>query len=393
MTLGNGQIIVGDCREVLRGMEARSVHCIVGSPPYYQLRDYGTAQWEGGDADCDHRQASIRTRRNLAEAANACDGGSRKAEDRADHEALHLPYRGTCGKCGAVRTDKGLGNEAQHDCLAWARGEDPCAVCYICALRTVARELWRVLRDDGTFWLNLGDSMASTGGNHAGRSDNQPGVGAKTCHEAGGGDTGNRKPAPGLKPTDLCGIPQRVALALQSDGWYWRSDVIWAKPNPQPESVTSRPAKSHEHILMLTKRAGWGAYFDMEAVKERGASGTSDLNKMVEQREREGGKAKELEDPLVAASSATNIGHKRGVGDPGRRHLRDVWTIPTRGFGGSHFAVFPVDIPDRCIRASTSEVGCCPVMLRKLKLRDGLTEEQAARVQAWMDKRGREEHV
>jgi DNA modification methylase len=210
----------------------------------------------------------------------------------------------------------------------------------------VAQELWRVLRDDGTFWLNLGDAMASTGGNHCGRDDNQPGVEGKTCHEAGGGDNGHRRPAPGLKPTDLCGIPWRVALALQADGWFLRSDVIWAKPNPQPESVTSRPAKSHEYIFMLTKRGGSGAYFDMEAVKE--PSTRYDTRKPYS----------------PGQVDKRGDGHDRGAGkvqdrDGSRRNLRDVWTITTRGFPGSHFATYPVDIPDRCIRASTSEVGVC----------------------------------
>src|SRR5690606_29190569 len=108
---------------------------------------------------------------------------------------------------------------------------------YVERLVAVFREVRRVLRDDGTLWLNLGDSYASQGGAHGGRNDNQRGVGARRVHAAGGGAQAARAPPDGLKPKELVGIPWRVAFALQADGWYLRSGIVWAKPNPTPESV------------------------------------------------------------------------------------------------------------------------------------------------------------
>ena len=109
-------ILHGDALTMLRTLPDASVHCCVTSPPYWGLRDYGTAEWEGGDVECDHRQVTLRIRRNLAEAANASDGGNRKAENRHDKDALGLPYRDICGKCGARRVDEQLGLEATPDC-------------------------------------------------------------------------------------------------------------------------------------------------------------------------------------------------------------------------------------------------------------------------------------
>lgn len=154
------------------------------------------------------------------------------------------------------------------------------------------------------------------------------------------------------KPKDLVMIPQFVALALQSDGWYLRSDIIWHKPNPMPESVTDRPTKAHEYVFLLTKSAKY--YYDAEAVKEMGTSGPSDIKKMEEGKERIGGKHKHLDDPYSKASKATNIGQKRSVGGQ-RRNRRTVWTIPTCPYPGAHFAVFPPKLIEPCILAG------CPV--------------------------------
>ena len=140
----------------------------------------------------------------------------------------------------------------------------------------------------------------------------------------------------GLKPKDLIGIPWRVAFALQADGWWLRSDICWAKPNPMPESVTDRCTKSHEYIFMLTKSARY--FYDAEAVKE----------------------------PASPSSRATpSRPQKLGGGSRGchggTRNRRDVWTISTKPYRAAHFAVFPPEIPEICIKAGTSERGCCPV--------------------------------
>jgi DNA modification methylase len=208
----------------------------------------------------------------------------------------------------------------------------------------------RVLRDDGTLWLNLGDSFAGGGRGfgYGGKQDTNLG-----CENMPKAIVPN-----GLKPKDLCGIPWRVAFALQADGWYLRSDIIWHKPNPMPESVTDRPTKSHEYLFLLTKSARY--FYDAEAVKEACESGPSDIRKMIEKKDRIGGLHKELVDPLSKASSTTNIGQKRGVGDLSGRNLRSVWTIATQPSSEPHFAMFPEALVVPCIKAGTSEHGVCP---------------------------------
>jgi len=155
----------------------QSVHCVITSPPYFGLRDYGTATWQGGDPACDHKVPPSRK------------GNYPESNRKQQTNSGSLTYREwtICGKCDAVRMDAQIGLEASPDCLGWARGEN-CGKCYICHLRPCAAEVWRVLRDDGTFWLNLGSSYAS----------------ANTVM---------------FKPKDLIPIPWLAALALQADGW------------------------------------------------------------------------------------------------------------------------------------------------------------------------------
>jgi DNA modification methylase len=231
---------------------------------------------------------------------------------------------------------------------------------YIENIRAVAREVWRVLRNDGTFWLNLGDSMAS---------------GKGTCHNPGGGtssfnvhlkeqnvhplDRGNKSTLArvGLKPKDLVGIPWRVAFALQADGWYLRSDIIWAKPNPMPESVTDRPTKDHEYIFLLTKSARY--YFDSDAVKElsNGWNGSEfdDGKNLINHPNV--GKNRHWRDSATKRREV-NPGSKTDAGFTNGRHystrnVRSVWNIATQPYSGAHFATFPREIPERCIKAGS----------------------------------------
>ena len=192
---------------------------------------------------------------------------------------------------------------------------------YIAVMVEVFREVRRVMRPDASLWLNLGDTYAAS------RSYQVPDNKHPACGEH---DKGSHKVPPGLKPKDLCGVPWRVALALQADGWWLRSDIIWAKGNPMPSSVTDRPSTSHEYIFLLTKSARY--YWDAEAVREKCQSGPSDIKKMEESKERIGGFYKDAVDPLMAASSKTNIGHKRAVGSPSGRNCRSVWHINTQPF-------------------------------------------------------------
>jgi DNA modification methylase len=221
----------GDVVEVLREMPDRSVHTVVTSPPYWGLRDYGTATWDGGDPECDHLARSGGRGQNLDRLGERLGtGGGHKVS--AD-DAPVTPFRDSCGKCGARRVDGQLGLE-------------PTPEAYVERMVAVFREVRRVLRDDGTLWLNIGDSYAVNGGARSYGS---------TDGTVGRGDAPNRpRRAPQtLKPKDLVGIPWRLAFALQADGWVLRSDITWNKANPMPESVTDRPTKAHEMVFLFAK--------------------------------------------------------------------------------------------------------------------------------------------
>jgi DNA modification methylase len=221
---------------------------------------------------------------------------------------------------------------------------------YVERVVAIFREVRRVLRADGTLWLNLGDSYASTGG-HADTACND---------RRGAYNLGNRpehdyrefrqRPAGALKPKDLVGIPWRIAFALQADGWYLRSDVIWAKPNPMPESVADRPTKSHEYLFLLSKSERY--YFDAEAVRE--AHATPEAKRAT----KTGRKAMAGQESIRARGNMEAADAER-YWSPGGRNIRSVWTIPTAPFPEAHFAVFPPALVEPCIKAGTSERGCC----------------------------------
>jgi len=241
-------------------------------------------------------------------------------------------------------------------------GLEPTLAAYVANLVAVFREVRRVLRDDGTLWLNLGDSYAGGGG----YSPNSPSNVARReqgNHEDGAfgfrvsgqvrqptGKANGGKPTDGLKPKDLMMVPARVALALQDDGWYLRSDIIWHKTAPMPESVTDRPTSAHEHIFLLTKRKTY--YYDAAAIAEP----VTDAS------------IARLSQPGLPTQHGSECAHAGGkingtmkaVGGMATRNIRNVWTLGPESFPGSHFAVMPTEIPRRCILAGTSERGQCP---------------------------------
>jgi DNA modification methylase len=320
----------GDCRTVLAELPGESVHCVVTSPPYWGLRDYGTATWVGGDEDCDHL-GPPRNQSDTSTLGIYADGTSRykdgwKPELQAKQVAMGSPYKGTCGKCGATRIDSQLGLE-------------PTPEQYVENMVAVFREVRRVLRSDGTVWLNLGDSYAS---GDRGRYDGDD----KLAARAGS----HRAPQPlGLKPKDLVGIPWRVAFALQADGWYLRSDIIWSKPNPMPESVTDRPTKSHEYLFLLSKSPRY--YFDNEAVRlpiSPHNDGTVSVKEMDGYRS--------LREGLDNSRTQTTRTYETIKG----ANIRSVWTVATQPYPGAHFAVFPEKLVEPCILAGTSQRGVCP---------------------------------
>ena len=205
---------------------------------------------------------------------------------------------------------------------------------YVAAMVDVFRAVRRVLRDDGTLWLNLGDSYANdakwggtTGGKHAGGLHGQP--------------LGRNSRDTGLKPKDLIGIPWRVAFALQADGWWLRSDIIWAKPNPMPESVTDRPTKAHEYVFLLAKAERY--YYDAEAVREAGKEHAGRADTFA----RDGAVASHVLPGQHAAE------HRSGRTDrvPAGRNKRSVWTVATEPYPDAHFATYPTALVKPCILA------------------------------------------
>lgn len=253
-------IRIGDCRDILKTMPDASVHCVVTSPPYFGLRDYGV--------------------------------------------------------------DGQIGLEASPD-------------AFVAEMVAVFREVRRVLRDDGTLWLNLGDSYAndgkwggSSGGKHVPALHGNSGI-------------GRGKVTTGLKPKDLVGIPWRVAFALQADGWYLRQDIIWHKPNPMPESVTDRCTKAHEYVFLMSKSARY--FYDAAAIAEEGVipAGTKAAK----------GSAERFNTPGVNSRPP-----EYKIYD-GMRNARSVWTIATQPFKGAHFATFPPELAERCIKAGCPSGG------------------------------------
>ncbi len=282
------RILHGDCRVVLRNLPDGSVQCVVTSPPYLGLRDYG-------------EDGQIGRESTLAE--------------------------------------------------------------YVATLVDVFREIRRVLRDDGVVWLNLGDSYTTQGG--AG-TQGVGGVRADRTHTAAGSSA---KGVPGgMKPKDLMMIPARVAIALVDDGWWLRSDVVWAKQNPMPESVRDRPTSAHEHVFLLTKSERY--YYDNEAVREPYAEATigrltqATFDQQTSGHKDPGTGNRSARRALVNMKSrlpqAPQLEDSPGSYSGSGRNLRNVWTLSTKPFAGSHFATFPPELPETCIKAGTSERGACP---------------------------------
>ncbi len=323
-------ILQGDCLDRLKEMPPASVNCCVTSPPYWGLRDYGTAKWEGGDDSCDHE--AQRKKRDAGSQPNINGNAGKVIRDGAGS------VKWDC-ECGARRIDSQIGLEPTMD-------------EYVAHLSAVFAEVWRVLRDDGTLWLNLGDTYSSGSRTTQVRDTFRDAASGKQDYLNG---TAVRAATPeGLKPKDLIGVPWRVAFALQAAGWYLRSDIIWHKPNPMPESVTDRPTKAHEYIFLLSKSERY--WYDAEAVKEAGVS--------PEMTKEEYAEALEKTSDAWYARVNVNIRENGAKQDnnltagrcpPGGRNKRTVWTVPTHPYSEAHFATFPPDLIRPCILAG------CPV--------------------------------
>jgi len=258
-----------DVMDGLSQLENESVHCIVTSPPYWGLRDYGV--------------------------------------------------------------------EGQI-------GLEPTAEGYVAKMVQVFREVRRVLRGDGTCWVNLGDGYHGGGyANHA--------VNGQEWLEKHGGDRRRSRQQDrirnnsNLKPKDLIGMPWRVAFALQADGWWLRSDIIWSKPNPMPESVTDRPTKAHEYLFLLTKKERY--YYDAEAIREAGSQnshGSPNINAGRKQ-------------SALGQQKGGRLGKWTEADRETGRNKRSVWTISTAPYAEAHFATFPPELPELCIKAGCPKGG------------------------------------
>ena len=301
------KIIFGDCIEVMNKLisDGIKVQTCITSPPYFGLRDYGTAQWSGGSDNCDHK-----------EYLGGRGESSKKQNTNVGTQKYN--YKDLCKKCGAKRIDLQIGLE-----------ENPQA--YVDKMVKVFRCVRDLLSDDGTLWLNLGDSY-------------------------------------GLEK-QLQGIPWRVALAIQADGWYLRQDIIWAKPNPMPESVTDRCTKSHEYIFLMSKNPQY--YFDHEAIKEPCAEASyKRWNQNIEKQVGSNRVPGKTNGNMKAVGIPTNINmgsNKYGDSDDpkhatksgnvyiytGTRNKRSVWIQSTKSYKGAHFATFPPQLIEPCVLAGS----------------------------------------
>ena len=299
------KIEFGDCREIMRKWASQGVKaqtCIT-SPPYYGLRDYGTAKWEGGDSHCEH-SISMPTKWNDPK--------------RGTVLRPEVGHRGgsssNCHLCGAKRIDEQLGLEDTPD-------------DYIKNMVEVFRCVWDVLEDDGTLWVNIGDSYCNSNGfaraspeyQREGRN-NMPANDRKL----------DKLHATGLKTKDLIGIPWMLAFALRADGWYLRQDIIWSKPNAMPEPVQDRCTKSHEYVFLLSKSHKY--YYDIEAIQEPAIYAGDDRGSRTDSRR---------------GTEANSVSGKTGE----FKNKRSVWTVTTKPYSGAHFAVFPTELIEPCILA------------------------------------------
>jgi DNA modification methylase len=260
----------GDCRDVLKTLPDNSIHCVVTSPPYWGLRDYG------------------------------CSGQI---------------------------------------------GLEPTPDEYVAQMTAIFREVRRVLRDDGVCFLNLGDS-------HAMSTKGSSGVGKNATNKGTLLTDRSWQVPDNLKPKDLCGIPWRVAFALQADGWYLRSEITWCKKAPMPESVTDRPTNATEKVFLLTKSARY--FYDNEAVREE----SNESSGWARQRSNGENTWKYNDTESRIAQTGQRI-ESSTYGTIGKRNIRNFWLLGPDPYPGAHFATMPRRIPEIAIMAGTSEKGCC----------------------------------
>ena len=344
-------ILHGDSLSILRTLPDNSVQCIVTSPPYWALRKYDIPDIVfDGDPACIHEWGDEGIRHKGGPQGVTSQRVGRANVD-SQNEAHHTTTGAFCS-CGAWRGQL---------------GQEPTPDLFIRHMVEIFREARRVLRSDGTCWLNMGDCYSSQAG---------PQVAQTKWQIEGASDGQNlgrsRRPVDGLKPKDLVGIPWMLAFALRADGWYLRAEIIWAKGmsfcpsyagSVMPESVTDRPTRSHEQIFLLTKSERY--FYDHEAVKEQGVyqAGTRAAKGSGT---REGNRRGSPKQDGTGNRRTTGFNERYFAPDDdgyatydGKRNLRTVWAIGVEPFNEAHFATFPPDLVDPCLRAGTSQKGAC----------------------------------
>ena len=306
-------ILFGDCKETLSAFLPQSARTCVTSPPYYGLRDYGTATWIGGDPNCNHRRDSKVKPEN-------CNTGHKNHDEM--YGVGDAIYKTVCPKCGAVRQDSQIGLEETPE-------------EYIESLVNVFRGVRDVLTDDGTLWVNLGDSYYNY---RPGKGQSYPKQSvSKTKQDLPDECNKRGNKLEGLKEKDLIGIPWMFAFAMRKDGWYLRQDIIWHKPNPMPESVRDRCTKSHEYIFLFSKNKKY--FYDNEAIKEPAKDwGT---------RDRTNGKYH---------NTGTGLAPHSGLSKSyPTKNKRSVWSVTNKPYREAHFATYPPDLIEPCILAGSEE--------------------------------------
>ena len=353
------QILIGDVLEKLKEIPDQYVNTVVTSPPYWGLRDYGTAQWNGGNPECDHKKTE--------------DMQTSTLEGAIDTQMSAKFYKNKCAKCGAIRIDDQIGLEKTPE-------------EYVEKMVSVFREVRRVLRDDGTLWINLGDSYAQKGGRQMSDEEYEKmkerakltgcdvgGWGASEKRGQGASGRAANTAVSGLKPKDLVGIPWMIAFALRADGWYLRQDIIWHKPNPMPESVKDRCTKAHEYIFLLSKSRQY--YYDADAIRIPLADSTINDMRFIKEQFTQNRPDRDFPGHSSRGSGMLKscgtgkawnnhedelqVGNKinEKINHPAGANKRSVWTVSTRPFPGAHFATFPPDLIEPCILAGCPRDG------------------------------------
>lgn len=315
-------LYLGNCATQLKLMRSCWFHTVITSPPYYGLRDYGTANYEGGDPNHSHDRVLPR---------NGRGGSGSPGKQTANAFPSDLPAK-VCS-CGAKLVDEQIGLE-----------ETPEA--FVDKLVEVFREVRRVLRDDGTLWLNIGDSYAN---DPCSKGDAGPRLEGRSNVKSPGKKWRGAK----LKKKDLIGIPWMLAFALRADGWTLRQDIIWHKPSPMPESVQDRCTKAHEYIFLFTKSSNY--FYDIDSVREQPKSedprvkrNSSDIYLP------DGMRSRNLE-TFGLTSGKVN----QPCSHPGGSNKRSVWTVASQPFNEAHFATFPPKLIQPMVKAGSSQKGCC----------------------------------